>query len=295
MTSSPQKTGRARAAKRPSIAAPCRRVSRTVTRRAVFRPGGSRASGSRPLILSAVARANGDRGPGKCLIDPLVARAALPPGAALFSSRRVYVGGTNVAPASLPDKNSGRTGDTGNFRHLQLWGAVPFSRASRYSEGKIHQMVNQEVVRVLAEVLQQQHGFVNVTQLDKAVADVLRKTQERGASGRTPFSLSTMIRGLRAMRGEAMTPATVEADVAYVKALTTGSTPGSYLVPTIQADEIIGYLSIGGILRASGARIAELSSNADRSKPRPTFVRPERKTSTRGNSQPASRHVSSSF
>jgi len=43
--------------------------------------------------------------------------------------------------------------------------------------------------------------------------------------------------------------------VAYVKALTTGSTPGSYLVPTIQADEIIGYLSIGGILRASGARI----------------------------------------
>jgi len=64
-----------------------------------------------------------------------------------------------------------------------------------------------------------------------------------------------MIRGLRAMRGEAISPNTAEEDVKYVKALTTGSTPGSYLVPTIQADDIIQYLTIGGIARAAGARI----------------------------------------
>jgi HK97 family phage major capsid protein len=116
-------------------------------------------------------------------------------------------------------------------------------------------VINETVVRTLAEVLQEKHGFVNVTMLDKAVADLLRKTQERGASGKTPFSLSTMIRGLRAMRGEPLNPNTAEADVAYVKALATTGTPGSYLVPTVQAEEIIGYLSIGGILRASGARV----------------------------------------
>jgi HK97 family phage major capsid protein len=84
---------------------------------------------------------------------------------------------------------------------------------------------------------------------------VLRKTEQRGATGKIPFSLSQMIRGLRAMRGEPLSPQTAEEDAKYVRALTTGSTPGSYLVPTIQADDIIQYLSIGGILRASGARV----------------------------------------
>jgi len=120
-------------------------------------------------------------------------------------------------------------------------------------------VINQEVVRTLAEILEEKFHFTTTTQLDKAVADVLRKTQERTVSGRTPFSLSTMIRGLRAMRGEAINPQTAEEDVKYVKALTTGSTPGSYLVPTIQADEIIQYLSIGGVARAAGARIWPLN------------------------------------
>ncbi len=115
--------------------------------------------------------------------------------------------------------------------------------------------VSSEVINVVAETLQQKFGFATMTQLDKAIADVLRKTQERSQPGREQFSLSTMIRGLRAMKGEAITPQTAEADVAYCKALTTGATPGSYLVPTIQADDFIQYLSIGGLLRASGARI----------------------------------------
>ena len=116
-------------------------------------------------------------------------------------------------------------------------------------------MINEQVLNTLAGVLQEKHHFVNVTQLDKAVADILRKTEQRAASGKIPFSLSTMIRGLRAQRGEAICAQTAEADVAYVKALTTGATPGSYLVPTIQADDIIAFLTIGGIARAAGARI----------------------------------------
>jgi HK97 family phage major capsid protein len=114
--------------------------------------------------------------------------------------------------------------------------------------------VSEQVINVVAETLQQKFGFATTSQLDKAVADVLAKTLRR-ESEREKFSLSTMIRGLRAIRGEAISPHTAEQDVAYVKALTTGTTPGSYLVPTIQADDIIQYLSIGGILRASGARI----------------------------------------
>jgi len=120
-------------------------------------------------------------------------------------------------------------------------------------------LINEQVLNTLAGVLQEKHHFVNVTQLDKAVADILRKTEQRAASGKIPFSLSTMIRGLRAMRGESITPSTAEEDVRYVKALTTGSTPGSYLVPTIQADDIIAFLTIGGIARAAGARIWPLN------------------------------------
>jgi HK97 family phage major capsid protein len=120
-------------------------------------------------------------------------------------------------------------------------------------------VINEQVVKTLAEILQEKHGFATTSQLDRAVADVLRKTQERAASGKVPFSLSTMIRGLRAMRGESINAQTAEEDVKYVKALTTGSTPGSYLVPTIQADEIIQYLTIGGVARAAGVRIWPLN------------------------------------
>lgn len=114
-------------------------------------------------------------------------------------------------------------------------------------------MINEQVINTVAETLKEKFGFCTQTQLDKAVADLLRKTEQKTTSN--PFSLSKMIRGLRAMRGEPLNVNTSESDVAYVKALATTSTPGSYLVPTIQAEEIIGYLSIGGIARSAGVRI----------------------------------------
>jgi HK97 family phage major capsid protein len=121
--------------------------------------------------------------------------------------------------------------------------------------------VSQEVINIVAKTLQETYGFATVSQLDKAVADLLKQTQIRGAHGAPVFSLSTMVRGMRLMNGLAAVaapPGTAdsrEADIAYVKALTTGTTPGSYLVPTIQANEIVQFLSLGGAARAAGVRI----------------------------------------
>ena len=117
-----------------------------------------------------------------------------------------------------------------------------------------------EVLNTLERVLAERGTFATQTQLDKAVADVLKRTEERMsvlANGKRKhtFSLSTMIRGMRSVRGETMTAATAEADVAYLRALSTGGAPGSYLVPTLQAEEIIQYLNQGGVARSMGTRV----------------------------------------
>jgi HK97 family phage major capsid protein len=115
--------------------------------------------------------------------------------------------------------------------------------------------VSNEVAQTIATVLQEKFGFATKTELDKAVADILQKTEQRTSRGGNQISLSRLIRGMKAERHEPINRATVEEDVAYARALSTGSTPGSYLVPTMQADEVIQMLTTGGILRASGARI----------------------------------------
>jgi HK97 family phage major capsid protein len=119
-------------------------------------------------------------------------------------------------------------------------------------------MISEEVGNQLAEFLQQKHGFSTTTQLDKAVSDLLKRTDQRQASGNR-FSLSTMIRGLRALKGEAINESTKQSDIEYVRALSTGATPGSYLVPTIQANEIIAMLSLGGVARSAGVRIWDMA------------------------------------
>src|ERR1700722_4333168 len=118
--------------------------------------------------------------------------------------------------------------------------------------------VSEEIMKVISETLREKYGHATQTQLDQACGDILKRSAERSAHGRPVFSLSTMIRGLRAMRGEAINHLSVESDVAYVKALSTGSTPGSYLVPTLQADEIIAALLAGGVARQSGVRLWDM-------------------------------------
>lgn len=119
--------------------------------------------------------------------------------------------------------------------------------------------LNPEIINVVSEALQKQYGFATVTQLDKAVADLLKKTEERAAAKKNTFSLSQMIRGLKAMKGDPLNPQTQEADLQCIKALETNATTGSYLVPTIQANEIIEFLTLSGVVRAAGARIWDLT------------------------------------
>lgn len=125
---------------------------------------------------------------------------------------------------------------------------------------------NAETLETVARLLQEKHGFATTSQLDRAVAEIVKKTVERETKG-NQFSISRMIRGIRIVRGLPAIenidgrpiPNTAEADLQYVRALTTGATPGSYMVPTIQAEEIIAYLTIGGIARSGGVRIWPLN------------------------------------
>ena len=99
---------------------------------------------------------------------------------------------------------------------------------------------NSGQVQRLAKVLQEMYGFATVTQLDRAVADVLKRTSVREARGGN-LSLSKIIRGLRVVTGgnnAALPSSDPQEDVKYLetycqKVLTTGTTPGQYLVPTI--------------------------------------------------------------
>jgi HK97 family phage major capsid protein len=118
--------------------------------------------------------------------------------------------------------------------------------------------VSSEVLNIIAEALQSQHGFSTKSELDRAIADVLQKTAERVSRG-PQFSLSKMIRGLRAMKSDPIVPSSAEEDAAYCKALVTTGTPGSYLVPTLQADTIISMLAQSSILRAAGCRVWPMS------------------------------------
>jgi HK97 family phage major capsid protein len=113
--------------------------------------------------------------------------------------------------------------------------------------------LNAEVLRQLATALKDS-GFTTQSDLDKLAAGLIKR--HAGASLNSDFSISTVIRGLVARTGQSINSSTRESDLAYTeKALATGTTPGSYLVPTIQANDIIAFLSTNGILRSSGARI----------------------------------------
>lgn len=114
--------------------------------------------------------------------------------------------------------------------------------------------ISSESIAVLAKTLQEKFGFATETALNKALTDVLKRTEQRESRG-NKFSLSRAIRGMAALQHSPITEASAEEDVKYVRALNTGTTPGSYLVPTIQANEIIEYLTIGGVARSAGARI----------------------------------------
>lgn len=70
------------------------------------------------------------------------------------------------------------------------------------------------------------------------------------------FNYARAIRGLFAMRHQPIVMETAEADGAYAaRALSPGSTPGSYLIPVIQANAIVSQLAQLQTARAAGATI----------------------------------------
>ena len=126
---------------------------------------------------------------------------------------------------------------------------------------ELQEVSTEQAIGILAQKLADY--FPSKQEFDKQFADI-RSRIERKASEPVKFSISKAVRGLAAEAGRVLNYDTKDEDIAYahenlertqVKALTTGSTPGSYLVPTLQAAEIIAMLTDAGALRQFGPRI----------------------------------------
>jgi HK97 family phage major capsid protein len=121
---------------------------------------------------------------------------------------------------------------------------------------EIKVQIDNAVISAVADALKATGIFATKSELDKAVAEVMRRAGERGTRAGSGISLSRLIRGARIESGlPPINKATAQSDAEYCKTMSTGSTPGSYLVPTLQADEIIAMLETGGVARSAGVRI----------------------------------------
>ena len=122
--------------------------------------------------------------------------------------------------------------------------------------------ISSQVLEEVAQLLQERHGFATVTMLDKCVADLQKRALTRLANGQhsSDFSITRVLRGLSAEQGKIINRDTASEDLDYAKkALNTGTVPGQYLVPVIQANEILSILTVGGVARSSGVRIWDLT------------------------------------
>jgi HK97 family phage major capsid protein len=106
--------------------------------------------------------------------------------------------------------------------------------------------------------------FALKSDFERSILDLEKKCQAKAAGAKSDFSLSRWIRGLMAtQRMPRIAGTDPESDARYFEVhnqevrrdLSTTATPGSYLVPTIQAAEIVALLSDYGALRRAGARI----------------------------------------
>lgn len=147
----------------------------------------------------------------------------------------------------------------------------------------------------LAESFAKKELETELAQLQRLVVELraagIHKTDASKDDG---FSISRAIRGLSARQGLVVNPASATEDINYAsKALDPGTTPGSYLVPEIQADEIIELLGKGGALRGAGptvwpmARIEKLRIPQELAEPTVEYLAPNApQTATDPNFQP---------
>jgi len=125
---------------------------------------------------------------------------------------------------------------------------------------------NTEALNKLAGELLKTGLFASQSAVDKFMTDVVAQGSKRsrdfnGNHETGGLQISTAIRGIAAMQGKLINPETKDADIAYAqRTLTTTATPGSYLVPTVQADAIVEILGRGGVVRSSGATIWPMAS-----------------------------------
>lgn len=111
-----------------------------------------------------------------------------------------------------------------------------------------------EVLNKLAEDLAP--FFANKLEVERAIADLKKPASPDYAANH--FSLSKAVRGLRFMAspGAPIDRTTAAEDAEYAtRALATSATPGSYLLPTIQSQQVIDQLGTWGIFRKMGPTI----------------------------------------
>lgn len=120
---------------------------------------------------------------------------------------------------------------------------------------------------------------VTQSQIVACVKEILRREEQRRAEAAEPaFNFARAIRGLCAMRHQPIVMETAQEDGEYAaRAMTTSTQPGSYLVPTIQADAIVSQLAQLATARAAGARIWPMKGMQDMNVPAavagaPSFV-----------------------
>lgn len=121
--------------------------------------------------------------------------------------------------------------------------------------------VNSVLLDELASSLVKAGYFPTKADFDKLVKSINGSVASRNAAN--AFSISQFVRGLAARQGKILNERTKAADLQFVdrtieevsKALDTQNTPGSFLVPTIQADAIIAILQAAAVLRVSGATV----------------------------------------
>lgn len=118
---------------------------------------------------------------------------------------------------------------------------------------------NPQVLDRLAEELHAAGYLITRSEFNDLVQKIdaqTRSTKGKGSNFENHFSISRAIRGLSAAAGHVIASESREADINYAqRTMLTGTTPGSYLVPTIQADQIIQLLTSANVIRAAGARI----------------------------------------
>ncbi len=98
--------------------------------------------------------------------------------------------------------------------------------------------INEEIMKVIRETLREKFGHATQSQLDLMAADILKRTGERTSRGRMQISMSKLIRGNVCRRAPGAQQGDDGRRHRLRRALSTTGAPGSYLVPTLQANEI---------------------------------------------------------